>query len=327
MAQISVIVPVYNSEKYIARCVDSVLSQTFSDLELILMDDGSSDASPAICDAYARQDPRVHVIHQKNAGVCVARNNALDWVFANSNSQWLFFIDNDDWMHPETLERLHKAALEADVQISICGYELTSGQEPQVTEEQLEPVIWKAADFYPQHFVNATVCWGKLYCRSIFAGKRYPPGKFLEDEFLTYRLLFESDRLAVIPAPLYAYFYNDTGITKSKWKPKRLDAWEAYEQQIAFFEERGLMELSYFRYREYLHSGMRHLAEAEADPSAFAKEIQFIEKRMRDVIRRAWKRKYIEFWIDFDMLYRFFPLKTRIYRFWIECKARLETHE
>jgi len=126
VAQISVIVPVYNSEKYIARCVDSVLSQTFSDLELILMDDGSSDASPAICDAYARQDPRVHVIHQKNAGVCVARNNALDWVFANSNSQWLFFIDNDDWMHPETLERLHKAALEADLHFAISGYELTS---------------------------------------------------------------------------------------------------------------------------------------------------------------------------------------------------------
>ena len=116
---ISVIVPVYNSEKYIARCVDSVLAQTFSDLELILMDDGSSDGSPAICDAYADKDPRVHVIHQKNAGVCVARNNALDWVFANSDSQWLFFIDNDDWMHPETLQRLYDAAMELNAKISI----------------------------------------------------------------------------------------------------------------------------------------------------------------------------------------------------------------
>lgn len=327
MAQISVIVPVYNSEKYLSRCVDSVLAQTFSDLELILMDDGSSDASASICDAYADKDSRVHVIHQKNAGVCVARNNALDWVFANSSSQWLFFIDNDDWMHPETLERLHKAAMDSDVQISICGYELTNGADPQVQPELLEPVIWKAEAFYPQHFVNATVCWGKLYRRSIFDGKRYPPGKFLEDEFLTYRLLFESDRLAVIPAPLYAYFYNDTGITKSKWKPKRLDAWEAYEQQIAFFDQQGLEDLVHFRFREYLDSGMRHLAAAEEDPDAFAEEIRFIEKRMRNVIRRAWKRKYIEFWIDFDMLYRFFPLKTRIYRIWIECKARLEAHK
>lgn len=322
MAQISVIVPVYNAERFLGRCVDSVLAQTFSDLELILMDDGSPDSSGAICDAYAGQDSRVHVIHQQNAGVCVARNNALDWVYENSDSQWIFFIDNDDWIHPQTLEHLHRAAVELDAKISICGYAQTTGETPAVDPEQLTPIKWEAKDFYHQHFVNATVCWGKLYHKDVFRGKRYPAGKFLEDEFLTYRLLFACEHLAVIPAPLYAYFFNETGITKSKWKPKRLDAWEAYEQQILFFEEKGLEELVHFRYREYMESGMRHLQAAEEYPQEYAKEIRFIEKRMRSVIRRAWKRKDIAFWIDYDMLYRFYPVLTRVYRPILEWKVR-----
>lgn len=324
MAQVSVIVPVYKAEKFLERCVDSILRQTFSDFELILMDDGSPDSSGAICDAFAQKDGRVHVIHQANAGVCTTRNNALDWVERFSDSQWIFFIDNDDWMHPETLERLMDAARKENVRLSICGYGITSGEDPAVTAEQMEPVLWQAADFYQQHFVNATVCWGKLYHRSLFEGRRYPAGKFLEDEFLTYRLLFECGDLAVIPAPLYAYFYNAAGITKSAWVPKRLDAWEAYEQQIAYFEERNMPELVSFRYREYLESGMRNLQAAEEEPEKFAGEIRFIEKRMRSVIRRAWKQGCIAFWFDYEMLQRIYPLGSRIARKLLEWKVKYE---
>lgn len=318
MARISVIVPVYKSEKFLHRCVDSILSQTFRDLELILMDDGSPDSSGAICDDYAQKDSRVHVIHQENAGVCVTRNNALDWVYANSDAQWIFFIDNDDWMHPETLERLHKAAVDTGLKIAITAYGQTEGETPAVKQEEMTPVIWQAGDFYQQHFVNATVCWGKLYHRSCFEGRRYPPGKYIEDEFLTYKLLFESEKLAVIPAPMYAYYYNPTGISKKAWVPKRMDAWEAYEQQIAFFESRSEKELVQFRYRNYLESIMVNIRAAEADKEKFAKEIRIIEKRARNVIRRAWHEGCIEFWVDFDMLVRFYPLLTRLYRFRLE---------
>lgn len=322
MAKISVIVPVYKAEAFLHKCVDSILNQTFSDLELILMNDGSPDSSGAICDAYAAKDSRVHVIHQQNAGVCATRNNALDWVEANSTSQWIFFIDNDDWMHPETLSLLHKAAEHNQVKISACGYAQTAGEDPQVKQEDLQPQIWTPGDFYRQHFINATVCWGKLYHRSCFAGLRYPVGKFLEDEFLTYRLLFADDRISVIPAPLYAYYYNPEGITKSKWVPKRLDAWEAYEQQLAFFAGRGDAELLRFRYRGYLENGMVNLQsaqEANAD-GRYDETIRFIEKRMRSVIRRAWKAGAISFWPDYDMLYRFYPCLSRIYRLYREVR-------
>ena len=104
MPQISVIVPVYKVEAYLARCVDSVLAQTFSDFDLILVDDGSPDNSGAICDEYAEKDPRIVVIHQKNGGLSAARNAGIEWAFAHSNSQWLNFIDSDDWVHPEYLD-------------------------------------------------------------------------------------------------------------------------------------------------------------------------------------------------------------------------------
>lgn len=320
MAEISVIVPVYKMPEYLPRCIEGVLGQTFRDLELVLVDDGSPDNCGAICDEYAAKDSRVHVIHKENAGVCVARNTGLDWVYDNSDSQWIFFNDNDDWIHPETLERLLKAATELDAKISICGYQETEGENPAINPKTLEPVCWTPSDFYQQHLVNATVCWGKLFHKSVFAGMRYPAGKYIEDEFLNYKLLFSCDRLAVIPAPLYAYFINRAGITKKAWVPKRLDAWEAYEQQIAYFEARGEEELVDFRYREYLENAMTNLHTAENAPNAaeLAQTISGMEKHIRRLIRRAWKQGCIEFWFDYDMLYRFYPFLTRVYRFWLD---------
>ena len=320
MAQISVIVAVYKMPEYLPRCIEGILNQTFRDLELILVDDGSPDNCPQICDDYAAKDSRVHVIHKKNAGVCAARNTGLDWVYENSESGWIFFHDNDDWIHPETLERLHKAALERNTGISICGYEQTTGADPVITPESLVPVAWTPKSFYMEHFVNATVCWGKLYRRDIFEGKRYPEGKYIEDEFLTYNLLFANEILAVIPAPLYAYFINAAGISKKAWVPKRLDAWEAYEQQIAYFEKMGDEDLLRFRIRAYYERILEYLQAAKAAPNAgeLGKEIRFMEKRRREFIPRAWKAGCIDFYAEYETLYNSYPVLTRLYRMYLE---------
>ena len=322
MAQISVIVAVYKMEQFLPRCIEGILNQTFRDLELILVDDGSPDNCGAICDAYAQKDNRVHVIHKENAGVCVARNTGLDWAFANSDSQWIFFHDNDDWIHPKTLEWLHRAALELDAKISICGYQQTHGEDPVIESEQLIPVRWTPKDFYLQHFVNATVCWGKLYAKDCFAGKRYPPGKYIEDEFLTYQLLFANTHLAVIPAPLYAYYINPAGISKKDWVPKRLDAWEAYEQQLAYFKAMGDPELVSFRTREYLENALKHLDAAEHAPNAgeLTAQIKWMQKRIRRLIRQCWRIGRIAFWSDYEFLYRFYPVLTKAYRLWLEVR-------
>ncbi len=322
MAQISVIVAVYKMEQFLPRCIQSILNQTFSDLELILVDDGSPDNCGSICDDYARRDSRVSVIHKENAGVCAARNTGLDWVFEKSHSRWIFFHDNDDWMHPNTLEWMLQAAEETNTQICVCGYAQTTGADPEIRPETLKPVLWTPKAFYMEHFVNATVCWGKLYAKACFAGRRYPEGKYMEDEFLTYRLLFAQEKLCVIPAPLYAYFVNPTGITKRAWVPKRLDAWEAYEEQLAFFEAMGDEELLHFRYRGYLDNAMVNWAAAKESIDVPNRKaiLRKMKKQIRGLIRRAWRGGHMEFWIDFDILYEFYPYFTRAFRFWIEIR-------
>ena len=284
MAEISVIVGVYKMPQYLPRCIEGILGQTFRDLELILVDDGSPDECGQICDEYARKDSRVHVIHQQNAGICLARNAGLDWAFANSDSRWIFFHDNDDWIHPETLERLLSAAQELDTHIAVCGYQQTSGENPTVEPAQLKPVRWTPKDYYMQHFVNATPA------------------------------------LAVISAPLYAYFVNPAGISKKAWVPKRLDAWEAYDQQIAFFEAMGDEDLVQFRYRGYLEGTAEYLrcvqrAENREELRTYEKQIR---RKLRSLIQTMGKRGYISFWIDYDILYLASPLRTRLYRLYLD---------
>lgn len=318
MAQISVIVAVYKMPEYLPRCIEGILGQTFRDIELILVDDGSPDNCGEICDGYAAKDPRVHVIHKQNAGVCAARNTGLNWVYDHSDSQWIFFHDNDDWIHPETLERMLAAAQSMRTDMCICGYQETAGADPEIRAEDLKPVSWTPKAFFMEHHVNATVCWGKLYSRDLFDGKRYPEGKYIEDEFLTYRLLFACDRLAVIPAPLYAYFVNSAGISKKPWIPKRLDAWEAFDQQLVFFREMGDRDLIRYRMRKYLENAVGYYDAALAAPNASELKpvLRKMKKHIRYLIRESRKEQVLSFWIDYDMLRRFYPVRMWLLRFY-----------
>jgi len=319
MPNISVVVPVYKVEPYLDRCVQSILNQTYEDFDLYLVDDGSPDSCGQMCDEWTKRDSRVHAIHQENGGLSAARNAGIERAFAESDSQWITFIDSDDWIHPNMLQWLLQAAEEHNTSISVCGYANTTGEDPW-TAESYRAEVRKAEEFYPEKFINATVAWGKLYRKDYFKTISYPVGKLHEDEFTTYRLLFEAGEIAYVDLPLYAYFVNMSGITKTGWSPRRLHAWEAYEQQLAFFEAKGLEELVKFRYRGYLENAMVNLAAAQESPEKYKKEIRFMEKRIRNVIRRAWKRDVIQFWIDFDMLYRFYPMLTRAYRLYLEIR-------
>lgn len=239
MPTVSVIVPVYKVEKYIHRCVDSILGQTFRDFELILVDDGSPDNCGAICDAYAAKDSRVVVIHQENGGLSAARNAGIDWAFAHSDSRWFSFVDSDDWVHPEYLQHLLDAAVQNNVSVSICAYAQTDGREPVIDPDTLVSALWDTEEFYVAHNVNATIAWGKLYRKECFETIRYPLGKLHEDEFTTYKILFRLSAVAVVAAPLYFYYTNPTGITKSGTTRFRTDAFDAIEEQIVYFRREG----------------------------------------------------------------------------------------
>lgn len=322
MALISILTPLYNTEKLLPRCIDSILAQTFPDFELILVNDGSKDGSGSICEEYAAKDSRIHVIHQENCGVSVARNTALDYVMANSDSQWVMFVDSDDWVHPQILETLLKLAQSYQVKVSACGYLETAEGILTVTPGQLEPKLWDAKDFYYWQKLLGTVPWGKLYAKDCFEKIRYPAGSYFDDEFVTYRILLAQEKIPMVAAPMYAYYINPEGLTKRPWIIRRLDVWKAYEQQIQFFEEMGDERLLWSRYREYVENAYGQLLEAQNAPNAaeLTAEIRHIRKSMRAINRRAWKKGYIDFWSDYDLLCACDPIRTRLYRIWLELK-------
>ena len=234
MPKITVIVPAYKVEPYLRRCVDSILNQTFTDFELILVDDGSPDGCGAICDEYI--DPRITVIHQSNGGLSAARNSGIDWAFACSDSEWLGFVDSDDWVHPQMYELLHRAACDCSVSLSVCDYQRTLERERFAASSFLAPAVYNGLDFFTSDKnVIATVAWNKLYEKSLFNDYRYPVGKIHEDEFLTYILLYEAGNIAYVDEKLYFYFRNYSGITGSKYSVRNLDKIDAIEEQYRFF--------------------------------------------------------------------------------------------
>ena len=287
MPAISVIVPVYKVEKYIHRCVDSVLNQTYTDFELILVDDGSPDNCGAICDEYAAKECRVVVIHQQNGGLSAARNAGIDWAFANSDSQWLTFIDSDDWVHHEYLERLLSAAVENDTLLSICGFANTHGEQPAIDSKNLIPTLWEPEDFFVENNVNAIVAWGKLYRKECFQTIRYPLGKLHEDEFTTYKILFKYQTVAVIAEPLYAYFTNLDGITKSGMTRFKVDGFVAIEEQIEYLHTIGCDRASRAQICKYMLKLKDKLDWFVQNPDA--------DRSFHELMKQKWRRSFIKY--------------------------------
>lgn len=236
--KISIIVPIYNVEKYLCRCVDSILNQTFTDYELILVDDGSPDRCGEICDEYAKKDERVKVIHKENGGPSEARNMGIDI----AKGEYIAFVDSDDWIHPRMYEILYNGIIQNNVKLSACAYNETDIKDnfKEITDSTFE--IRKGKEFLITDNVAAVVVWNKLYHKSLFKNIRYPKGKIYEDEVVAYKLLLDIGDIVYCNEQLYFYFINENGITKSQYTLKRLDAIEAFEKRYLFFKAHNLSE-------------------------------------------------------------------------------------
>ena len=291
MSVISVIVPVYKVEKYIRRCVESILAQTYENFELILVDDGSPDDCGTICDEYAAKDSRIHVIHQENGGLSAARNAGIDWVLANSGSQWITFVDSDDWIHPAMLEVLLGMAEEHGTNISVCGHIETPEYEIHAQPKETKRVKWTAEDYFMSGGIYVSIAWAKLYHRKCFDTIRYPVGKIHEDEFTTYKVIFSEEYVSETDMPLYYYFCNPEGIT-GKWTPKRFDCLEAIEAQADYFKKKGLWK-PYVRsacfYVELLQIHRDHLNRSTLSDHKKQYYHRFLRKCLRRMIRKHGK--------------------------------------
>lgn len=233
---ISIIVPVYNSEKYLERCINSILNQTYTDFELVLINDGSIDDSGRICDSFAKKDSRIKTIHQTNKGQAEARNRGI----FESSGEWLCFVDSDDCINPWYLEYLYRAVLENDVNISACGFiEADCIKESFFEKQEYLSVCYEINDentvILQKKHSNTywTVC-GKLILRSIVCDNLFKTGKIYEDNEVAPKWLYESKKIAVIDLPLYFYTINESGTTKNSFSEKKLDLLWALEEQIKF---------------------------------------------------------------------------------------------
>jgi len=298
MPVISVIVPVYKVEPYLRRCIDSILFQTFTDFDLILVDDGSPDNCGTICDEYARKDNRVQVIHQENGGLSAARNAGIEWSFAHSDSEWITFIDSDDWIHKLYLESLYNASNSCDTAISACNYLETQNNEiddiSKITAKKCRTnEYWKSP-------MLATVAWGKLYRKDCFINVRFPVGRIHEDEYTTYKVLFEHEYVSVIDQPLYVYYQNMEGITRRPWNPQRLDCFDALEAQIVYFIDKGYWDIAQMSFEAMVLKCLQFpelILTSDALPKAEKKKYRrIVREKLRNTLSNYKKYKWISIW-------------------------------
>ncbi|MGN0274618.1 MAG: glycosyltransferase family 2 protein [Chordicoccus sp.] len=207
---VSVIIPIYKVERYLERCVRSVMDQTYDNLEILLIDDGSPDRCGKMCDAFAESDPRIRVVHRKNGGVSAARNTGID----ASSGQWIFFVDSDDFIHRDCIRQLLAAAERSGTDIAVCGFERTDGDT--ICGDVRFPVTEVIPrDEAMRHVIleeDTSFVWGTLFRRELFQGIHFPEGRTFEDLATVPLLVNRCRALARVSAPYYGYFQRPTSI-------------------------------------------------------------------------------------------------------------------
>lgn len=228
---VSVIVPVYNGEGWLRRCMESLKRQSLKNMEILLIDDGSTDGTARICDEYGAL-PGVRVIHQENQGIAAARNTGI----AEARGDYIGFCDADDLAHPDLYAELYRLLKKENAEISVCGFIRTED-----TDEKLPPP--SDADRHETYTPKAafekllkgeeglkSYLWNKLYRRELFDGIRYPDGKNYEDQFVTYQLILRARKIAATDWKGYYYIINPDSITNRKWNKKETEYLEAWEE-------------------------------------------------------------------------------------------------
>lgn len=311
---ISVVVPVYRVEAFLPRCVESLLAQTYENLEIILVDDGSPDGCPQICEDYAARDGRVRVIHQENRGLSGARNAGI----GIAAGEYLAFVDSDDYVAEDFIEALYTLAEETSCPIVQCRFAYVQGEALHAPENR----VWKIyrGDSLMSCLYGAeeeatcfVVAWNKLYRRDLFDEIRYPEGRVHEDEATTYRLFHEGKKLAFLDRALYGYYTENSGSITAVFSPKRLDWLIAHEERIAFFREHGYEKMLPQAYRKLCDACITFYFRCTDEVEDAEQMRRELRKRLREyteagageIAKLPWRTR---------AGYRLFGLSPRIYR-------------
>lgn len=305
-AIISVIVPVYNVEPYLDRCVQSIVDQTYKDLEIILVDDGSPDNCPAMCDAWAKRDNRIRVIHKPNGGLSDARNAGM----AVATGEYIAFVDSDDWIASEMLERLYQAIQEDQSDIAACAVKMVweDGSPSQMLTVQKNCVLnrQEAQMALLKEKLLKQPVWYKLYKTDIIKNIPFEVGKYHEDVFWSYQAVGAAEQVSLIDYIGYFYTQRYNSIMGESYSLKRMDAVEAMVQRQEYLEKEmpglavnGRINLL-FSSLYHGQMALKHLSEEDQ-----AAEFEFLE----NAIRKYPLRKNED--IRMKLSHRFWTILTR----------------
>jgi glycosyltransferase involved in cell wall biosynthesis len=256
MPQISVIVPVYNVEQYLSRCLDSIINQTYRNFEVILVDDGSPDKCPEICDYYALQDNRIKVIHKENGGLADVRNEGI----RASSGEFITFIDSDDFVSFRYLEVLLDGITRHNADIIIAKFQRFESKNNIknfviIDDWKLlskEDVFQKYTSLNTSEAMPFISSCNKLYKRSLFDDIEYPKGFYYEDAYTSYKLLDKAKTIVVTSNQLYFYFINPKSIMGQSFNNKHLEMIDAFQQAIQYFNKKGNTEIATMLYAPLL---------------------------------------------------------------------------
>lgn len=262
-AEVSIIVPVYNVERYLRRCVDSILTQKFRDYEVILVNDGSTDGGGMICDEYALQHSNVRVIHKPNGGLSSARNAGLE----AADGEYIAFVDSDDYIHPEMIGTLYELARVHSSDVVMCHYKRTSEEQASYelnaaaaeishyTNRQAIDELLRVDEDHQSGKTNGlhwVLAWNKLYKRQLFDGLRYKDGVLFEDVHIIHRLLYKCRKITYLPQPLYYYYQRPESIVNSAFTMRKADKVYALEDRLIFLRSAGETQLYRRALKTYL---------------------------------------------------------------------------
>lgn len=252
---ISIIVPVFNVQKYLPNCIQSIIEQTYKDIEIILVNDGSTDSSLSICDKYAEKDNRIHVYSQQNGGLSSARNTGLEY----SSGEYIMFVDSDDFLHVKAVEIMYEYLEKYNTDMVACKFKAVYEHDsPECRKDDISVASVQELN-RNQAFLHLNdiqvVAWNKIYKREIFHSLRFPVGRLHEDEFMFHQIVFKCDKIVYIDCELYFYLLRGNSITTTKNMKRFYDAYDALEERFNFTIQKQWIEVidaAYDRVYEYL---------------------------------------------------------------------------
>lgn len=288
--RVSVIIPVYNVAPYLAECLDSVCRQTYQELDILVIDDGSTDGSSQICEDYAIKDSRIRVFHKENGGLSDARNYGLDKMLGD----YVTFIDSDDRVTEDYVACLVAAALKYDVPFVLAtfSYLTKDGLKPSNSFPYYEELM-SERDYLHRLYYSKTILigsfnmsWGKLFHRLLFRDIRFPVGKLHEDVFTTYKLAIEAGQIVCLNTFLYHYRQRDNSIMTSPYSLRRLDALEGLAERLTYLEERGYDLLGTEKALLYRYNEEMRLLKT----NGFSEEYRAVRVDYRHFCRKIWRK-------------------------------------